>query len=166
MGNLKVVGIGEWLVSNNQEDLIRTYALGSCVALVVQHLPTRTSGLVHIALPDSFRLAPGTVREEGYYADTAVPMLLEEIRQKTGLYSAITIGMIAKLAGGAQMMRMKNNYHIGERIVQKILTLLQRYQVPVAAMDVGGELSRTVTVAVGRGEMFVASPGKKERLLK
>ena len=166
MGNLKVVGIGEWLVSNNQEDIIRTYALGSCVALVVQHPATRTCGLVHIALPDSFQLANGTARKEGYYADIAVPAFLEDIRRKSGLYSATNSGMIAKLAGGAQMMRIKNNYPIGERIVQKILTILQLYQVPVTAMDVGGELSRTVTIAVGSGEMFVSSPGKKERLLK
>ena len=166
MTNLKVVGIGDWLVSNNPEDLIRTYALGSCVALVVHHPATRTSGLVHIALPDSFLLVNAQSRKAGYCADTAVPALLAGIRQNTGLYSAITGGMVATLAGGAQMMRTKNDYHIGERIVQKILTLLQQYQVPVAAMDVGGRLSRTVSLAVGRGEVFVASPGIKERLLK
>jgi chemotaxis protein CheD len=166
MTNLKVVGIGEWLVSNNKEDMIRTYALGSCVALVVQHPVSRTCGLVHIALPDSFLLANTRKRKEGYCADTAVPALLEEIRRETGLYSAMTSGLIATLAGGARMMRLKNDYHIGERIVQKVLALLQRYKVPVAAMDVGGEVSRTVSLAVGSGEVFVASPGTKERLLK
>ncbi len=166
MGNLKVVGIGEWLVSNNQEEIIRTYALGSCVALVVQHPATRTSGLVHIALPDSFQLTTGTARKEGYYADTAVPAFLDDIRRRSGLYSAITSGMTAKLAGGAQMMRIKNDYPLGERIIQKILTILQLYQVPVTAMAVGGEVSRTITVSVGSGEMFITSPGEKERLLK
>lgn len=166
MGTIKVVGIGEWLVSNNQEDIIRTYALGSCVALVVQHPATQTSGLVHIALPETFPHPSETRRKEGYYADTAVPTLLEDIRRRAGLYSTINGGMIAKLAGGAEMMRVKNDYHIGERIVKKVLTLLQRYQVPVAAMDVGGALSRTVSVAVGSGKMLVTSPGKKELLLK
>ena len=166
MRNLKVVGIGEWLVSNNPEDIIRTYALGSCVALIVQHPATRTCGLVHIALPDSFMFAKGTTRKPGYCADTAVPALLEDIRKMTWLYSAINSGMIAKLVGGAQVMRMKNDYHIGERIVQKVLPLLQGYQIPVVSMDVGGNVSRTVSVAVGRGEVFVAVPGEKEQLLK
>lgn len=166
MGNLKVVGIGEWLVSNNQEDIIRTYALGSCVALVVQHPATRTSGLVHIALPETITRATGAVRSDGYYADTAVPAFLEAIRIKAGLYSTMTGGMTAKLAGGAQMMQIKNDYQIGKRIVQTIQTILQRYQVPVVAMDVGGTLSRTVSVSVAGGETFVASPGQKERILK
>lgn len=32
---IKVIGIGEYAVSNNEEDTIMTFALGSCAALVI-----------------------------------------------------------------------------------------------------------------------------------
>ncbi len=166
MSNLQVVGIGDWRVSKNPQDIIRTYALGSCVALVLQHPASKACGLVHIALPDSSLQHSESMHGAGYFADTATPLLLEELRRRSGLYAVAGSGIVARLAGGAKVIRMKKDYNIGGRIVQVVLELLAQAQVPVVAMDVGGELSRTVTVHVGSGEVFVSSPGKKESILR
>ncbi|MGV1100680.1 chemotaxis protein CheD [Thiovibrio sp. JS02] len=166
MDNLKVVGIGDWLVSADPQHTIRTYALGSCVALVLQHPASTTSGLVHVALPDSLLQYTGTMHGPGYYADTATPTLIAEMQRQCGLYGTAGSGMVARLAGGAKVIRMKKDYHIGSRIVQVMLDILARCQIPVVAMDVGGEISRTVSVHVGSGEVFVSSPGKKEKPLR
>ena len=119
MGNLKVVGIGGWAVSNSPENILRTYALGSCIALILHHPRTKTMGLVHIALPDSL-CHYGERRGEGYYASSAVPLLLKEICTVAGLYSAGGSGIVAKLVGGAAVIKIKNPFHIGERIIMEI----------------------------------------------
>lgn len=164
MSNLKVVGIGKWIVSNDPEDILRTYALGSCVALVLQHPATKTTGLVHVALPNSIR-HPGADRGQGYYADTTVPALLNEMRTVAKLYMAAGSGMFAKLAGGAKMLKIKPNLNIGNHIVQEMEHILRKHQIPIPARDTGGEISRTVSAHVDSGKIIVSSPEKKEKLL-
>lgn len=163
---LKVVGIGDWLVANGPGDIIRTYALGSCVALVLHHPATKTCGMIHIALPDSFSHPEAAQRGEGYYADTGVPKLLAEMTKQAGLFMAGGSGMVAKLAGGANVIKVKTGYNIGERIVQVVEDLLGQAQIPIVAADVGGAISRTVSVHIDTGEVIINSPGKPERLLK
>ncbi|GAB1483918.1 hypothetical protein MASR2M78_27350 [Treponema sp.] len=52
MGVLNV-GIGEWAVSKSIDDVIKTYALGSCVAVIIYDAKAKVGGLIHVALPDS-----------------------------------------------------------------------------------------------------------------
>lgn len=48
-----VIGIGELAASNEPGAVIKTFALGSCVAITLLDPPTRTVGMAHVALPDS-----------------------------------------------------------------------------------------------------------------
>ena len=75
---IKTLGIGEFDASNNPGVNLKTYALGSCVGVVLLHLPTRTAGLIHIALPDS-SIAAGKAYSDrpGYFADLGIPALLK-----------------------------------------------------------------------------------------
>lgn len=164
MTNLKVVGIGGWAVSNNSDDILRTYALGSCVAVILHHPMTKTMGLVHVVLPDPLCHA-GKKHGDGYYASTAVPLLLKEVHAAAGCYSADGSGIIAKLVGGAAVIRIKNPFHIGERILQATHQALHRLHIPVAQKDTGGNVSRTVSLHVESGTVWINSPGTQEKLL-
>lgn len=164
MSTLNVVGIGDWAVSNNPEEILRTYALGSCIALILHHPGTKTMGLVHIALPSPL-CHEGQNRGEGYYASSAVPLLLNEVRAVAGLYSAAGSGIVAKLAGGAAIIKTKNPFHLGERILREIEQTLHRLHVPVVKQDTGGTVSRTVSLYIGNGDVTVKSPGTPERPL-
>ena len=53
-----VVGIGEFAVSNEPDDVIVTHALGSCIAVCLLDPVARVGGLLHFLLPDS-RINPG-----------------------------------------------------------------------------------------------------------
>lgn len=164
MGNLKVVGIGGWAVSNSPEDIVRTYALGSCIALILHHPRTKTMGLVHVALPDSL-CHDGERRGEGYYASSAVPLLLNEVRAAAGLHSRSSLGIVATLVGGAAVIKIKNPFQIGERILREIQQTLRRFQIPVVKQDVGGTVSRTVSLYIESGAVLVKSPGTPEKPL-
>lgn len=164
MSNLRVVGIGEWQASRNPDDLLRTYALGSCVALVLHHPRTMTVGLVHILLPDSVNQAGGRRKSPGYYADTAVPILIRTVLGMAGVYTAVGSGLVAKLAGGAAAAGRKESlFQVGERNVAAVERLLRQQQIPLVASDTGGSASRTVTIEVASGAVTVRwSPGNKE----
>ncbi|MDG4475305.1 chemotaxis protein CheD [Thiovibrio frasassiensis] len=164
MSNLKVVGIGGWAVSNNREDILRTYALGSCVALILHHPMSRTMGLVHIVLPDPL-CHVGKKHGKGYYASSAVPMLQREVCAAAGLSSSDSSGIIAKLVGGAAVIKIKNPFHFGERILREILQTLHRLHIPVVKQDTGGSISRTVSLYIESGDVLVKSPGTQKRPL-
>lgn len=164
MSTLKVVEIGGWAVSNSPEDILRTYALGSCVALILHHPKTKNMGLVHIALPDPL-CHDGEMRGQGYYASLAVPLLLNEVLTAAGCYSTDNSGIVAKLAGGAAVIKIKNPFHLGKRLVTEIEKTLQRLHIPVVRQDTGGTAPRTVSLYVGSGDVLVKSPGRQERPL-
>ncbi len=164
MSNLKVIGIGEWQVSRDPGDLLVTYALGSCVALVLQHPSTMTAGLVHILLPDSFNQA-GHQKSPGHYADTAVPLLIRKLLGTAGISSLSGTGLSAKLIGGAATLLNDSHFHVGKRNIVAMEQLLQRYQIPLMGRDTGGSVARTVTVEVATGTVVVRYAATRKEVI-
>jgi chemotaxis protein CheD len=67
---LIVLGVGDFEASNKPEDTIKTYALGSCVGVVMVDPKARIAGMIHVALPDS-NINPAKAKQHpGYFADT------------------------------------------------------------------------------------------------
>lgn len=163
VGNLLVIGIGELQASKTPGDLLRTYALGSCVALILQHPYSGTAGLVHILLPDSVNQPGDSQKGPGHYADTAVPALIKTVLGTAGLYGQTGSGLLAKLVGGASMWIRHSLFHVGERNIAAVERLLQKHKIPLVARDTGGSVSRTVTVDVASGKVVVKwGNGQKE----
>ncbi|NQU65674.1 MAG: chemotaxis protein CheD, partial [SAR324 cluster bacterium] len=73
------VGIGELAVSKTKGEIIKTFGLGSCVAMVVLDPKVRAVGLIHIALPDSTINLEKAKKQPGYFADTGIPYLMHEM---------------------------------------------------------------------------------------
>lgn len=46
-----IVGIGEFAISNRPEDTIKTFSLGSCIAVVIYDKIQKVAGMAHIAMP-------------------------------------------------------------------------------------------------------------------
>ncbi len=47
----RIVGMGEYVVTDREEDVIRTFALASCVAVTVYSPRRKTAGMIHVVLP-------------------------------------------------------------------------------------------------------------------
>ncbi|MFZ5774754.1 MAG: chemotaxis protein CheD [Thermodesulfobacteriota bacterium] len=163
MSKLKVVGVGEFAVSNTPDEIIKTFALGSCVAVIFLHQPTRTVGLIHIALPDS-SVSPEMVdNRPAYFADTGIPVILRAMASLTFCPSPLKPqGMVVKLAGGANVLDSNNTFNIGKRNVLTIKRMLWSMGMGPVAEDVGGAISRTVSVPVESGRVFLSCPTKGE----
>jgi chemotaxis protein CheD len=146
------VGIGEFKHSKQSGDLIKTYGLGSCVALVVYNRKTKTAGMVHIALPEATVNPAKAQALPGYFADTGVPKVIEWIDKLTaGNRKEFTY----QLYGGAKILDENNRFDIGRRNALAVKRLLWRYGCGVIKEDVGGTASRTVGIDVDTGEVNV-----------
>lgn len=116
--------------------------------------------MVHIALPES-AINPAKAQDKpGYFADTGIPALIREM-MVLGC-SGGPKQMVAKIAGGAKIMDPNNIFNIGTRNVLAIKKILWKYGVSPRTEDIGGTMSRTVTVSARNGRVILSSPGKEE----
>lgn len=148
------VGIGEFAVSKNPEEKIKTFGLGSCVAIIVLDPKVRSVGLMHVALPESSINPEKAEKLPGYFADTGIPHLLNHMAKLGSKPNGQ--GLIFKLVGGAQVMDPNQRFNIGKRNVLTIKKILWKYNLAVVAEEVGGNISRTVEVDAGTGRVTIS----------
>ena len=150
---LKVIGIGDYAVSMDTQDSIKTYALGSCVSVIIYDTRSKIAGMVHIALPDSAVDKDKALTKPGHFADTGLPVLIEEMKKMGALKTNVWI----KLVGGAKVMDPNSFFDIGKRNVLAIKKELWKSNMGPVKEDVGGDYSRTVSVSVETGEITISS---------
>ncbi|MCP4291302.1 MAG: chemotaxis protein CheD [bacterium] len=120
---------------------------------------TRTVGMVHVALPESIVHEERAKKLPGYFADTAIPVLLEKMKSVGAAQNLRKI--IVKLTGGANVMDKNNTFNIGKRNVLAIKKGLWGVRMGAVAEDVGGNISRTVTVKMTDGKVVITTPGRE-----
>ncbi len=149
------VGIGEWKVSNRRDDVIKTYALGSCVAVITYDQKNGVAGLIHIALPESKVNAGKAERLPGYFADTGLPLLVRGMER----HGAEKKNIRVRIAGGASIMDENRNFDIGRRNTIAVKRFLWKNGLGVIREDTGGNSSRTVAINVSDGVVTVSNSG-------
>ena len=155
-----MLGIGDIGVSVTPGGVIRTMALGSCVAVLMLDRKTQCIGMGHIALPDS-SVSPDRAKQlPGYFVDTGIPALIQLIEQTVGSISSKDL--IVKLTGGANIADPNNTFNIGKRNVLAIKKILWGLGLGAVAEDVGGFHSRTVTLIRDNGKVILSSPGRPD----
>ncbi len=153
-----MLGIGDYAAAKDPGEVIKTMALGSCVAVILLDPATQTAGMVHVALPDSTLNAEKKEKQPGYFADSGIPALLEEMK-KHGVTNGIR-DMYVKLVGGANVLQSSMSFDIGKRNILTVKKILWQLGTGPVAEDVGGHISRTVAVSVDTGSVEISCPGK------
>ncbi len=146
------VGIGDWCATNGDKE-IKTYALGSCIALVVWDSALKTGGMVHIALPESHINADKAREKPGYFADTGCPLLFSELKKLGANRRTCWVKMI----GGASILDENNTFDIGRRNALAVKKYLWKIGLTLTSEDCGGSISRTVSLAVPTGELAITN---------
>lgn len=150
-----VVGVSDCRVSGNQDDVLITYALGSCIAVVLYDPVTRVGGMLHYMLPES-NLDRSKAEQSPYmFADTAIPLLMSRIVES----GANRKRLVVRLAGGAQVVNDGGMFDIGKRNYLAARRLLWKAGLMVHAEEVGGSLPRTVRLEVSTGRVWLRSTG-------
>lgn len=150
------IGIGEWSVSSHDEDTLKTYALGSCVAVLIYDTKVRVAGLIHVALPESKIDEARSRTQPGYFADSGLPLMIEEMKALGASRGNVWV----KLAGGASVMDPAGFFDIGKRNILAVKRVLWKSSLGPIAEDTGGNISRTVSMAVSDGIVLISSGQK------
>ena len=152
-----VVDISGLEVSNDPEDVLVTYSLGSCLGLAVCDPVARVAGLVHCMLPLSTTDPVKAAAKPGMFVDTGVPALLNAIFE----LGAEKKRLVLKAAGCGSLLDDKGLFRIGERNYTVLRKLLWKNNLLLAAEHVGNKFSRTVKLHVGTGEVFIRVNGQE-----
>jgi len=133
------VGISEFVVSGDSTTL-KSYGLGSCLAVALYDDEAAVGGLAHVMLPSGDE-ANGQARNPGKFADTAIRAMLRRMVEEGATYTDVE----AKIAGGSDMFEFESfGEGVGDRNVEAARQELEKLGVPLVGEDVGGEKGRTV----------------------
>ncbi|WP_418790213.1 chemotaxis protein CheD [Phosphitispora sp. TUW77] len=142
-------------------DVLQTCGLGSCVGICLWDPLTKVSGMAHIMLPSS---SLGKTANDAKFADTAVPMLINEMKKNGAEKSRL----FAKIAGGAQMFSFYSSsdiMKIGERNTEAVKVALQSLRIRLLAEDTGGSYGRTIEFYSETGKLYVRTINLGEKFI-
>ncbi|HEY1405978.1 MAG TPA: chemotaxis protein CheD [Spirochaetota bacterium] len=152
------VGIADLKVTQSP-NVLRTI-LGSCVGVCLFDPETKVIGLSHIMLAE--QNIAGTNPKK--YADSAIPLLVEEMEAIGAVRSRLT----AKIAGGAAMFNMGANSimgDIGKSNIRKVKEILGSLSIDIIADDTGGDFGRTIDFFAEDFQLRIKSIGRDEKYL-
>ena len=163
--NVRSVAIGEMIVSDNPQDVLVAFGLGSCAAVWLYDPAKHLGGMVHGLLPVAPADGAGeSLATPAKYVSRGVPMLINALAQR----GAVRSRLVAGLCGGARMITapgFNDIMNIGERNVQAAEEALKAAGIPLAARATGGAVGRTLKVRIETGRATVRSAGGGEQAL-
>ncbi|MFU8819074.1 MAG: chemotaxis protein CheD [Desulfurivibrio sp.] len=153
-----VVGISDMKVSNNPEDVLITYSLGSCIGVVLWDPVAKVAGLLHYMLPDSSLDKEKAQAKPFMFADTGIPRLFKE----TYRFGAVKTRLVVKVVGGSQIMDNSGIFNIGKRNHAILRKMFWKNNIMITKEDVGGSSNRTISIAVASGLTTLKVSGRGE----
>lgn len=145
-------------VSNAPDDVLITYSLGSCIAVIIYDPKAKVGGMLHYMLPESSLDLEKAKLNPTMFADTGIAMLFRQSYQ----YGAKKENIIVKAVGGAQILDQNGIFNIGKRNYLAMRKIFWRNNVLVAAEHVGGMVNRTVRLEMQTGRVILKVAGDGE----
>ena len=148
-------------VSNNKDEMLITYSLGSCIGVVIYDPRVKVGGLLHYMLPESAIDKEKAFKNPYMFADTGIPALFKA----SYALGAQKNRMKVVVVGGAQILDQNGFFNIGKRNHLALRKLFFKNGVIVDHEDVGGNVNRTIRVDIGTGDIFMKTSGRGEEQL-
>ena len=149
----KIIGIGEYAITDNPTDFIKTFALSSCVAVTVYNPFLQLAGMIHIALPNPAD-PEDAQRRPGYYATSGIPILIHQLCWQ---YGSQRQDLQVKLFGGAASLRPDDYFKIGSKNIKAVRETLSGMDLNIVEAHLGGVISRSITLSVFSGDIEIAT---------
>lgn len=141
------LGLGEYAITDAEDECLETHALGSCVALIMYCPVTKCSAMAHIVLPKRHEIKGGFYKE-GYFADDITLKFIDFYKKKKHCQlSKLKVALV----GGSQAHYGNDRFHVGERNVSAIREILDAYHISYDTKETLGKFSRSVTFKVKSG---------------
>ena len=154
------VDIADIKISNDPDSVIVTYALGSCIAVMLYDPIQRVGGMIHFMLPTANTSPEKASSKPGMFADTGIPLLFEKMYS----YGCTKENMVVKVAGGGALYDDNGMFNIGKRNYTILRKMFWKNNVIIHGEDVGGRKSRTAKLYVGTGRVTIKSSGEETEL--
>ncbi len=132
-------------------DILTTYGLGSCVAVMIYDPEMKIGGMNHFLLPTKPKMKED--KNLAKFSDTGIEELIKELKT-TG---AVMERLVAKLVGGSNMFPTLSKNSIGEKNISAAETILKKHSIKIVSKDVGGTWGRSVDFYVANGKVIVRS---------
>jgi len=152
MTHVQTVGISDCAVSNDEDVVITTHALGSCVGLIIYDPAARVGGLLHYMLPDSNMDKERAQKNPFMFADTGIPLLFHTAYKAGARKERIQVTAL----GGAQILGVNDTFNIGKRNLLSMRKILWKAGVMLHNEDVGGTSPRTARLEIATGRVQVS----------
>lgn len=147
------LNIGD-VVTSSEKATYTCYGLGSCIGLFIQDRVIGISGGAHILLPGN---EEGVGHTNKFYN---VSLALREILDQFKIRGSNLTTLRAKVTGGANVLGVYSQ--VGKKNAESVLQQLVEKQIYVAAVDVGGNFSRTAVFRSDSGNLTVRIPETNE----
>jgi chemotaxis protein CheD len=158
--NLITIDISALAVSDDPNATLVTYALGSCIAVMLHDPKRLVAGLIHYMLPLSSVNRDKAKTKPAMFADTGIPLLFQTMYE----FGCKKEDLVVKVAGGGALYDDKGTFNIGKRNYTVLRKMFWKNQVLITAEDVGGAKSRTTYLHTGSGRVLVKSQGEEYEL--
>ncbi|MCE5336430.1 MAG: chemotaxis protein CheD [Desulfobacteraceae bacterium] len=151
----RVVGVADMAISNSPDDVLITYSLGSCIAVVIFDPVARVGGMLHYMLPESSLDSEKAKTNPNMFADTGIINLFKQSYQ----FGAKKEKTIVKAFGGAQILDQNGLFNIGKRNYMAMRKIFWRNNVSIASEHIGGVVNRTVRLEMSSGRVILKVGG-------
>jgi chemotaxis protein CheD len=151
-----VVGVADCCISDDINDVLLTYALGSCIAVAIHDPVAKVGGLLHFMLPESSSDALQCGKNPYMFADSGISLLFRAAYQKGAEKRRLRV----RVAGGAQVMDPNGIFNIGKRNCVAMRKVFWKAGVMVHGEETGGTTARSVRLAMDSGRFYVRSPDR------
>lgn len=155
------VGIGQMKLSNDQNVILTAANLGSCLGIAVYDPVRKTGALIHCLLPLSKSNPTKAETEPYHFVDTGLVAMLQQFLRDGSDKKNLKI----VVAGGSNINDENKVFEIGAKNYTILKKVLWKNNLLLNAEDCGDSISRTVTLHIKTGEVFVKSNGKVRQLM-
>ncbi len=152
------VQIGQVKVEQGKA-ILKSTAIGSCVAIVAYDATKKIGALAHVMLPGRAAVGKKLGVKTRYAAD-AIDAMLNQMSQLGSKTDDIEVALV----GGANVLGREDDT-ICKDNVESVLELLLKKQFRVQAQEVGGTVRRSVSLDVERGIVFCTEGNGSEMQL-
>ncbi len=150
------VNTGEVKVAT-EGTILRSVAIGSCVAVAAINFKRKIGAMVHIMLPGS---APQHSLEKTKYAFDGIEQLLNQMFETGASMDEIEVCLV----GGGNVLK-KEDDTICEANIESTAQILKEKKIPVMASVLGGTKRKSVFLDIENGCISYIEGDEKEKIL-
>jgi chemotaxis protein CheD len=157
-----IVSIANCVVTDEQNVILCSEPLGSCIAVAFYDPIVQVGGLLRAMLPDSAISPTLATNRPEMFLDTGIPLAVKKLLDLEGDKNRVLV----YVAGGAQITDESAYFNMGKRNARITADVIERLGMRIRAQDIGGPNNRTLllNMATGEASIKIAGQPKEYRL--